>query len=100
MTFFTTAANTINHPFHLHGYPLFVMSMGQNIDQSPMTVAMARTLSSIRGFSKPTTRKHPIKDTIAIPSKGYTVFRFKADNPGWWLLHCHYGTKHLLFIEP
>jgi hypothetical protein len=39
------------------------------------------------------TRKHVMKDTISIPSKGFTIIRFKADNPGWWLLHCHYGEK-------
>jgi FtsP/CotA-like multicopper oxidase with cupredoxin domain len=32
-----------------------------------------------------------IKDTLSVPSNGYVIFRFKADNPGWWLLHCHFG---------
>lgn len=32
----------------------------------------------------------PMKDTISLPSRGYTIFRFKADNPGFWLLHCHF----------
>jgi hypothetical protein len=26
---------------------------------------------------------------VQIPSRGYAVLRFKADNPGVWLLHCH-----------
>ena len=30
-----------------------------------------------------------LKDTVIIPYGGYTVIRFIADNPGWWLLHCH-----------
>ena len=29
------------------------------------------------------------KDTVIVPYDGYTVIRFIADNPGWWLLHCH-----------
>ena len=29
------------------------------------------------------------KDTVAVPDAGFTVMRFKADNPGVWLLHCH-----------
>ena len=29
------------------------------------------------------------KDTVIVPYGGYTVIRFVADNPGWWLLHCH-----------
>ena len=32
---------------------------------------------------------HPLKDTVIVPYGGYTVIRFVADNPGWWLLHCH-----------
>ena len=31
----------------------------------------------------------PLKDTVQIPSGGYTIFRFLADNPGYWLMHCH-----------
>lgn len=31
----------------------------------------------------------PLKDTVQIPSGGYTIFRFYADNPGAWLIHCH-----------
>ena len=29
------------------------------------------------------------KDTVNLPSFGYIVIRFKADNPGYWLFHCH-----------
>jgi L-ascorbate oxidase len=31
----------------------------------------------------------PLKDTITVPDGGYTIIRFKADNPGYWLFHCH-----------
>ena len=31
----------------------------------------------------------PRKDTIAVPDAGFTVMRFKADNPGFWIMHCH-----------
>ena len=27
------------------------------------------------------------KDTVIVPYGGYTVIRFVADNPGWWLRH-------------
>ena len=30
------------------------------------------------------------KDTIVAPNQGYTVIQFRANNPGWWFLHCHY----------
>ncbi len=37
-----------------------------------------------RNFDRPA-----IKDTVSIPFEGYTIMRFRADNPGYWLFHCH-----------
>lgn len=31
----------------------------------------------------------PIKDTVTVPDGGYTIIRFVANNPGFWLFHCH-----------
>ncbi|XP_013385769.1 L-ascorbate oxidase [Lingula anatina] len=31
----------------------------------------------------------PLKDTVVVPVGGYVVVRFRADNPGWWFVHCH-----------
>ena len=31
----------------------------------------------------------PVKDTVVVPTSGLTVVRFLADNPGFWLAHCH-----------
>ena len=31
----------------------------------------------------------PLKDTVSVPDGGFTLIRFHADNPGYWLLHCH-----------
>ncbi|KAI8079499.1 multicopper oxidase-domain-containing protein [Gilbertella persicaria] len=62
------------HPFHLHGHVFQVIGRGQGIfDQH-----------SLEEPSNPTCR-----DTITVPSKGYVVLRFKADNPGVWFFHCH-----------
>lgn len=30
-----------------------------------------------------------VKDTVIIPTKGFTKIRFRACNPGYWFLHCH-----------
>ena len=39
--------------------------------------------------------KDPIqKDTIAVPDAGFTVMRFQADNPGFWIFHCHIDFHH------
>ena len=37
----------------------------------------------------------PRKDTLMIPSGGYAVERIRANNPGWWFMHCHIE-MHLL----
>jgi iron transport multicopper oxidase len=29
------------------------------------------------------------RDTVTTPASGYLVIRFKADNPGVWMFHCH-----------
>lgn len=29
------------------------------------------------------------RDTISVNANSYAVIRFKADNPGVWLFHCH-----------
>ena len=47
----------------------------------------------------------PLKDTIAVPDAGFTVVRFLADNPGYWLIHTmltwfqHMGTGVILQVE-
>ena len=33
------------------------------------------------------------RDTVTVPPGGSTTIRFRADNPGAWLLHCHVGRK-------
>lgn len=77
------AASVVNHPFHLHGTQMFVMGMGTNPDGIPMTVEIAKKMDAENKFNW---IKHnpPVKDTISIPSKGYAIARFRADNPGFW----------------
>ena len=43
-------------------------------------------------FGDPTAKINPYtvrKDTVMIPSGGYVVIQFLADNPGYWFMHCH-----------
>lgn len=92
---FSSAVNTVNHPFHLHGYQLYVTGMGQLTDNSTLTVDKVRQMLAFQPATyRLRAKKHVIKDTISIPSKGFTIFRFKATNPGFWLLHCHFGNFH------
>lgn len=41
-----------------------------------------------KGLLKRNLNSPPLKDTVTIPSGGYTIFRFYANNPGFWFMHC------------
>lgn len=75
-----------NHPFHLHGHSFRVVGLRR--------LAKHITVDEIKaydeaGLLKRNLKNAPIKDTVTVPDGGYTVIRFKADNPGYWLFHCH-----------
>ncbi|EOY33802.1 Laccase/Diphenol oxidase family protein [Theobroma cacao] len=66
-----------NHPLHLHGFNFFEVGRG------------------LGNFNpKKDTKKFNLVDpvernTIGVPSGGWTAIRFRADNPGVWFMHCH-----------
>ncbi|OMP82929.1 Iron transport multicopper oxidase FET3 [Diplodia seriata] len=64
------------HPFHLHGHAFQAVVRSQE---------EAGSYVGNETFpSKPMRR-----DTILVRPNGNIVLRFKADNPGVWLFHCH-----------
>ncbi|KAB5511198.1 iron transport multicopper oxidase FET3, partial [Coniochaeta sp. 2T2.1] len=65
------------HPFHLHGHQFQVMDR----PRSGTGDYPGRT----NGFSK----NPPMRDVVSVNGKSYAVLRFKADNPGVFLFHCH-----------
>lgn len=83
----------------MHGYQLFVTGMGQLTNGSTLTVNKVKQMLSVSPTQyKLRAKNHVIKDTISIPSKGFTIFRFEATNPGFWLLHCHFGKFIFLIL--
>ncbi|CAI9115700.1 OLC1v1016677C1 [Oldenlandia corymbosa var. corymbosa] len=67
----------MDHPMHLHGYSFYVVGWGfGNYDKN-------------KDPRKYNLVDPPLRNTIAIPKKGWTAIRFKANNPGVWLMHCH-----------
>ncbi|GMN23859.1 hypothetical protein TIFTF001_000306 [Ficus carica] len=66
-----------NHPIHLHGFNFFVVGTGlgnfnPNKDQNKFNLV------------------DPVeRNTVGVPSGGWTAIRFRADNPGVWFMHCH-----------
>ncbi|XP_055883293.1 uncharacterized protein LOC106073971 [Biomphalaria glabrata] len=101
------------HPMHLHGHSFHVLKIGypeydtitgkiieDNVDidcggnshrDQSFCNAAAWTNSSWGGNNIPGLQlsNPPLKDTVVVPTGGYVVVRFKADNPGLWLVHCH-----------
>ncbi|KAJ4431325.1 hypothetical protein ANN_19922 [Periplaneta americana] len=89
MIFFLVAniPAVLNHPFHLHGHAFRTIATG--------VFNQTHTLEDLRaalqaGRIPIMSHKPAGKDTLAIPSKGYAVIRFRANNPGFWLFHCHF----------
>ncbi|XP_047501209.1 laccase-1-like [Penaeus chinensis] len=75
------------HPFHLHGYNFHVVAMG--VIGPGTTVQDVMDLDEAGGITRKL-QDAPLKDTVLVPNGGYTVIRFTADNPGWWIMHCHF----------
>ncbi|CAL1684660.1 unnamed protein product [Lasius platythorax] len=90
-------ATNLSHPFHMHGHAFYVMGMGQANASSinwELVREMDRRNQVERCFDMPVK-----KDTIAIPFNGYVVLRFRANNPGYWLFHCHFIYHQMVGME-
>jgi FtsP/CotA-like multicopper oxidase with cupredoxin domain len=76
------------HPFHLHGHDFYVLA-----SHAPSRVGsydLFNPFDNQPPVGGPLNLLNPLKkDTVYVPSMGYVVLRFRANNPGLWLLHCH-----------
>ncbi|XP_027912602.1 laccase-11-like [Vigna unguiculata] len=82
-----------SHPFHLHGYNFFVVGTGiGNFDlaKDPLKYNLVDPIE---------------RNTVGVPTGGWTAIRFRADNPGVWFMHCHlelhtgWGLKTAFLVE-
>ncbi|EJU03865.1 ferroxidase [Dacryopinax primogenitus] len=72
--------HTDNHPFHLHGHKFQVVYMSQDVMSDDPTINPP--------FNE--VQANPMRrDTVMVPAGGLVRVRFRADNPGAWLFHCH-----------
>lgn len=76
----------LSHPFHLHGHGFHVMAQGSQ-NKVNLTLAnkhkalqLDRQKYKLKAYSQPV-----LKDTLAVPSHGYAIVRFIANNPGEYL---------------
>jgi len=65
------------HPIHLHGHDFALLA------QSNKTYSKEEADKLIKRDNPPR------RDVALVPSGGYIIIAFKADNPGVWLMHCH-----------
>uniref|UniRef100_A0A8W8HU07 L-ascorbate oxidase n=1 Tax=Magallana gigas TaxID=29159 RepID=A0A8W8HU07_MAGGI len=98
-----------SHPVHLHGHYFYVVKMGfGTYDESTGKFLLSSTDIECLGNKSYCNEAQwansswtdnnipglqldypPEKDTIIVPTGGYVIIRFKADNPGAWFFHCH-----------
>ncbi|XP_021844771.1 LOW QUALITY PROTEIN: laccase-7-like [Spinacia oleracea] len=66
-----------NHPMHIHCFNFQVLAQGfgnynPSVDRQKFNLVNPQ-----------------IRNTVAVPTGGWSVIRFRANNPGVWILHCH-----------
>ncbi|KAK9127902.1 hypothetical protein Syun_016699 [Stephania yunnanensis] len=66
-----------NHPVHLHGFNFFVVGKGLGNFNSNKDSKNFNLVDPVE------------RNTVGVPSGGWTAIRFRADNPGVWFMHCH-----------
>ncbi|PSN35389.1 hypothetical protein C0J52_17819 [Blattella germanica] len=75
-----------NHPFHLHGHAFRVVAMERlgsttSVEEVQALDKAGQIYRKLQGA--------PVKDTVTVPDGGFTIVRVHANNPGYWLFHCH-----------
>ncbi|KAK7040803.1 Mco1p [Halocaridina rubra] len=79
-----------SHPVHLHGYHFWVIGQHRPDDVVDAAITRSEVMAmDARGELQRNFDRPVQKDTVTVPDAGYTIIRFRADNPGFWLLHCH-----------
>ncbi|AET37747.1 ferroxidase FET5 Ecym_1526 [Eremothecium cymbalariae DBVPG len=72
------------HPFHLHGHNFQIVQKSPSFinHKTPVPYNESNPLSPFPEFPA-------IRDTVVLQPNGHIVLRFKANNPGTWIFHCH-----------
>ncbi|KAJ2402300.1 hypothetical protein GGI10_005906, partial [Coemansia sp. RSA 2530] len=73
--------NSVPHPLHLHGHTFQITEYGPT---TPFIPTNATAFPLVKNNGVPAKR-----DTLVIQPAQYVKLRFRADNPGVWMLHCH-----------
>ncbi|XP_073009389.1 putative laccase-11 [Typha latifolia] len=73
----TSIQGAESHPLHLHGYNFYVVGQGFGNYDWEKDPARFNLVDPVE------------RNTVQVPSAGWVAVRFRADNPGVWLMHCH-----------
>ena len=79
VTHFSTYSHSVL-AVHMHGHKFQVVRVALDVASSDPALNPPHS----EGAANPSRR-----DTITIPAGGAYNIRFRADNPGAWLFHCH-----------
>lgn len=72
-----------DHPIHLHGHDFYILAQGKGLWNG----GKATWNDSLANLNNP-----PRRDTAMLyAGLSYLLLAWKADNPGFWLMHCHLG---------
>ncbi|WMV35922.1 hypothetical protein MTR67_029307 [Solanum verrucosum] len=74
----TSILGAESHPLHLHGYNFYVVGQGFGNFDPKNDPANYNLVDPVE------------RNTVGVPSGGWVAIRFLADNPGVWLMHCHF----------
>ena len=83
----------VTHPFHLHGHKFWLHSQGTGLYQrsTPIDRPVLRDTSILYAF--------PFGNHTSSDHRqpcGWIKLRFRANNPGLWMLHCHIGAHAVM----
>ncbi|KAE8713198.1 Laccase-11 [Hibiscus syriacus] len=76
-----------------------------NYTGAPLTANIGTSLGTRLNPTKFNLVDPPERNTVGVPTGGWTAIRFRADNPGVWFMHCHlelhtmWGLKMAFVVE-
>jgi FtsP/CotA-like multicopper oxidase with cupredoxin domain len=73
-----------SHPFHLHGHDFWVLKTHRS-DNGWGSYDLYASEEKVYFNLDAVVRK----DTVMVPRRGFAIIRFRADNKGIWMFHCH-----------
>ena len=109
-----STTDTFSHPIHLHGHSFFVIHVEHGNYSNGVLKQASQDIECTNRYclepqwrdgAQPDFSRYITngklndmairKDTVIVPAGGYVVIAFKADNPGYWFMHCHIEAHQL-----